>query len=134
MGEIIDGGCLCGGVRYRLHAIPKPGSDCHCEDCRRASAAAYVTWCSVPGKALEILRGDIGQVTHASRFRSFASCCGTPLFIRDAPNSEWMDVTVVSLDDPTKFPPQAAIWTDDKLPWVKLDPSWPAFRQNRDEN
>ena len=129
----IDGGCLCGGVRYRLHARPKEGSDCHCEDCRRANAAAYVTWCSVPAKAMEILNGEVHRVRHATRLRSFASCCGTPLFIQDDVTAEWIDVTVGSLDDPNAFPPKAAIWTEDKLPWVQLDPSRAAFRRGRDK-
>jgi hypothetical protein len=45
-----------------------------------------------------------------------------------------IDVTVASLDDPDAFPPEAAIWTEDKLAWVKLDPTRPAFRRSRDEN
>src|SRR5262245_65128197 len=77
MASTIEGGCLCGGVRYRLHVRPKPGSDCHCEDCRRASAAPYVTWCSVPSKAIEVLSGELRRVSYAARLRSFASCCGT---------------------------------------------------------
>ena len=134
MASTIEGGCLCGGVRYRLHGKPKQGSDCHCEDCRRASAAPYVTWCSVPSKAIEVLSGELRRVSYADRLRSFASCCGTPLFIQDEVSSEWMDVTVASLDDPKTFPPEVAIWTEDKLPWVKLDPSRRAFRRSRDEN
>ena len=105
MASAIEGGCLCRGVRYRLHVRPKQGSDCHCEDCRRASAAPYVTWCSVPSKAIEILSGELRRVSYADRLRSFASCCGTPLFIQDEVNSEWIDVTVASLDDPKTFHP-----------------------------
>ena len=100
----------------------------------RASAAPYVTWCSVPSKAIEVLSGEVRRVSYADRLRSFASCCGTPLFIQDEVSSEWIDVTVASLDDPKTFPPEAAIWTEDKLPWVKLDPSRRAFRRGRDEN
>jgi len=73
-------------------------------------------------------------VFYADRLRSFASCCGTPLFIQDEANSEWIDVTVASLDDPTTTPPEAAIWIEDKLPWVQLDPGRPAFRRNREGN
>jgi hypothetical protein len=133
-GKLNRGGCLCGGVRYRLHVRPKQGSDCHCEDCRRASVAPYVTWCSVPSKAIEVLSGELRRVSYADRLPSFASCCGTPLFIQDEVRSEWIDVTVASLDDPKTFHPEAAIWTEDKLPWVKLDPSRRAFRRSRDEN
>jgi hypothetical protein len=92
-----------------------------------------VTWCSVPSEAVEVLSGELRKVLFAERIRSFASCCGTPLFIQDEVSSEWIDVTVASLDDPKPFPPVAAIWIEDKLPWVVLDPSRPAFRQSRDE-
>ncbi len=105
MTASVEGGCLCGGVRYRLHGTGKQGSDCHCEDCRRASAAPYVTWCSFPSDAVELLSGELRQVLHASRLRFFASCCGTPLFIRDDASSGWIDITVASLDDPKSFPP-----------------------------
>jgi len=92
-----------------------------------------VTWCSVPSQAIEILRGEVRRVLHATRFRSFASCCGTPLFIQDEVSSEWIDVTVASLDHPQAMPPEAAIWTEDKLPWVLLDPKRPAFRRGKNE-
>jgi hypothetical protein len=83
---------------------------------------------------MEVLSGELRRVSYADRFRSFAACCGTPLFIQDEVSSESIDVTVASLDDPKPFPPEAAIWTEDKLPWVKLDPGRPAFLRNRDEN
>jgi hypothetical protein len=54
--------------------------------------------------------------------------------MQDEVGSEWLDVTVASLDDPDAFPPEVAIWTEDKLPWVKLDPSRLAFRRGKDEN
>ena len=94
----------------------------------------YVTWCSVPSKAIEIVSGDLRRIQHAGRFRSFASCCGTPLFIQDEVSSARIDVTVASLDEPGTYPPEAAIWTEDKLPWVKLDPSLRAFRRNMEGN
>ena len=93
-----------------------------------------MTWCSIPSKAIEVLSGELRRVSYAERLRLFASCCGTPLFIQDEVSSEWIDVTVASLDDPKAFPPEAAIWTEDKLPWVKLDPSRRAFPRSRDEN
>ena len=47
--------------------------------------------------------------SYADRLRSFASCCGTPLFIQDEVSSQWIDVTVASLDDPKTFPPEVAM-------------------------
>jgi hypothetical protein len=126
-----DGGCLCGGVRYRLHESPSQICDCHCIDCRRGSAAPFVTWGSVSKEKLEILSGELRKVKHADRVRSFAACCGTPLFFQESNDSDGIDMTIVSLDHPEIYSPEAAIWTEDKLPWVTLDPSHPTFRQGR---
>jgi hypothetical protein len=127
----IDGGCLCGGVRYRLHEAPKQICNCHCIDCRRGSAAPFVTWGSVPKEKMELLAGELRKVKHANRIRSFAACCGTPLFFQDNDNSARIDITIASLDRPDAYPPEATIWTEDRLPWVTLDPSHPTYRQGR---
>jgi hypothetical protein len=42
MKPVIEGGCVCGGVRYRLEAAPTQVNDCHCLDCRRSSGAPFV--------------------------------------------------------------------------------------------
>lgn len=131
MSDAIDGGCLCGGVRYRLHAPPVRMSDCHCLDCRRASAAPFVTWGEIRRDQVEIRCGALREVDHAGRVRSFASCCGTPLFFADHRQTESIDVTIASLDQPEGFAPEVAIWTEDRLPWVMLDPARPTHRQDR---
>jgi hypothetical protein len=49
------------------------------------------------------------------------------LFFEATKDSETIDVTIASLDDPAPFAPQKAIWLEDKLPWVTLDESLPKF-------
>ena len=129
----IEGGCLCGGVRYRLRARPARLSDCHCIDCRRASAAPFVTWGEIRREDVEILSGEIRKVSHAGRLRSFAACCGTPLFFQDDEASASIDVTIASLDEPQSYSPAVAIWTEDRLPWVQLNPGRKTFRQGREQ-
>jgi hypothetical protein len=131
MSTKIDGGCLCGGVRYRLHQAPAQLSDCHCIDCRRASAAPFVTWGSCKRDKIELLSGELGKVNYAGRLRSFASCCGTPLFFQDDEQSEWIDVTISSLDHPEAYAPTVTIWSEDRLPWVALDSDRPMYPQGR---
>ncbi len=125
----IEGGCLCGGVRYRLLQAPERLCDCHCIDCRRSSGAAFVTWGSIKSANFELLAGELRPIAHADRLRFFAACCGTPISFRDTEDSEWIDVTICSLDDPAPFAPGKTIWTEDRLPWVANDPARPAFLQ-----
>ena len=127
----IEGGCLCGGVRYYLGAEPAHLSDCHCIDCRRASGAPFVTWGEVRRDDIQLLSGKLRKVSHAGRLRSFAACCGTPLFFQDNAASESVDVTIASLDHPESYSPAVAIWTEDRLPWAVLDPARETFRQGR---
>jgi hypothetical protein len=130
MKPVIEGGCVCGGVRYRLEAAPAQVNDCHCLDCRRSSGAPFVTWGSVERSQLVLLTGMLRKIPHANRVRSFASCCGTHLFFEAAPDAETVDVTIASLDDPTPFPPEMSIWTEDRLPWVIMDESRPTYRRS----
>lgn len=123
----LGGGCVCGGTRYLLGAVPTDTSDCHCMDCRRSSGAPFVTWGSVPRGVLEITAGGLRRIEHAERIRCFAACCGTHLFFEEAADSAIIDVAIATLDEPAAFRPARIIWAEDRLPWVVLDPALPQF-------
>jgi len=69
-----------------------------------------------------------GGTRYVYRIRSFAACCGTHLFFEDSKDSDTIDFTIASLDDPAPFAPQKAIFLEDKLPWVVIDESIPSFQ------
>jgi hypothetical protein len=121
------GGCVCGGTRYVLKSRPFALVDCHCIDCRRSAGAPYVTWGSVSREDLVVTKGEPRTISYENRIRSFAACCGTHLFFEDAKDSEAIDVTIASLDDPAPFATEKVIWLEDKLPWVRIDESLPSF-------
>jgi hypothetical protein len=82
----------------------------------------------LPRNDLVITKGASRKIAHANRIRSFAACCGTPLFFEDAEDSDTIDLAIATLDDPTPFPPQKIIFIEDKLPWVVIDESIPSFQ------
>lgn len=73
-------------------------------------------------------KGEPRKILYANRIRSFAACCGTHLFFEDSQDSDTIDVAIASLDDPTPFAPQKAIFIEDKLPWVMIDKSIPSYQ------
>ena len=75
-----------------------------------------------------VTKGEPRKIPYSNRIGSFAACCGTHLFFEDSEDSDNIDVTIASLDDPTPFAPQKAIFLEDKLPWVKIDESIPSFQ------
>ena len=113
-----------------LKSAPYELGDCHCIDCRRSAGAPYVTWGSVPREDLQVTKGEPRKVAHADRIRSFAACCGTHLFFEQSKDSDEIDVTIASLDEPAPFSPQKVIWLEDKLPWVVIDESLPKFQKS----
>jgi len=126
MSMNLHGGCLCGGARYELAERLFGVVDCHCVDCRRSSGAPYVTWGIVQREKFKLVCGTLRRVSYAGRWRGFAACCGTQILFEDRPDSPTVDIAIATLDDPRPFPPAKAIWIEDKLPWVILDPSVPS--------
>jgi hypothetical protein len=125
----VAGGCLCGRVRYEAKPTHREGYYCHCRMCQLAfgnTRAAYINlrkdqvrWLSAPAYY---------QSSKIAR-RGFCGNCGTPLTF-EFPDSERMDLSVGSLDDPGAFKPtthfavetRIAAWHhDDGLPGERLD-------------
>jgi hypothetical protein len=129
---MLEGGCLCGTVRYQAAGAPFHRTNCHCTICRRASAAPFVAWFSVPLAGFRWLGAEPAyyQSTAEGR-RGFCPRCGTQLSFsqRDLPDE--IDLTTCSLDDPGALPPENHTWTDSKLGWVRLDDGLPAYPQRR---
>lgn len=137
----IDGGCLCGGIRYHLARVPTDVAHCHCRICRRSAGAPFVTWATVA-------RADLTVTGELSWFRSstlakrgFCPTCGTQLFfaqevvdakadaattalpLADAPPADprgaaTIDVTVASLDEPDRVRPTRNIWVGSRLAFL----------------
>jgi hypothetical protein len=82
----------------------------------------------VPREDMVLTKGEPRKIAYANRIRSFAPCCGTHLFFEDSKDSDMIDFTIASLDDPTPFAPQKTIFLEDKLPWVVIDELIPSFQ------
>lgn len=122
----LDGGCLCGALRFRISAAPSAVSHCHCTLCRRASGAPLVTWATVPSDAFRFVQGTPRQLraTPSAR-RTFCGDCGTPLTFQADATPALLDVTVASLDRPEAVPPTEHVWHTRRLPWLALDDDLP---------
>jgi len=126
----IEGGCLCGAVRYTLRAVPSDVAHCHCRICRRSAGAAFVTWATVPRTDLAVTGEPRWFRSSRLARRGFCPTCGTQLFfaqeiadpavaadlpLAEAPPADpngasTIDVTVASLDDPDAVRPVRNIW------------------------
>jgi len=55
---MLDGGCSCGEVRYRLTSAPMFVNCCHCLDCQRQTGSAFVLNALIETDRVETLCGE----------------------------------------------------------------------------
>ena len=121
-----EGGCRCGGVRFRIAAPPMMTAVCHCTGCRRMTAGAFSTTIIAPSSGFEITQGEpvIGGLHDPAQARHHCDWCKSWLFTRVAPEMGFVNVRATMLDDPRWFEPYMETFTSEKLPWAKT----PALR------
>ena len=124
----LDGGCLCGAIRYRISARTDDVTHCHCSLCRRSTGAPFVTWLSVPAAAFTIARGrPVERRSTPQAVRSFCGACGTALTFREDARPNAIDVTAGSLDAPDRVAPRDHTYVTSRLPWVVSWDGLPEF-------
>ena len=122
----IEGGCLCGAVRYRIEGEPLESGICHCATCRKAAGAQSVAWGTFPAEALVwTAAAPAAYRSSPAVVRTHCAACGTSLTFQSATDS--VDVTLGSLDDPEAVPPTKEGWLAHRLSWEPVDPDRPGF-------
>jgi hypothetical protein len=99
-------------------------------DCRRSAGAAFVSWASFELAGFSFTEGTPGEYRYEGRLRTFCRSCGTSIGFWEEGLPE-IDVTLASLDEPSLFTPADHIWTEDQLPWVRLDDGLPHHARER---
>lgn len=120
----MDGGCLCGKVRYSVTAEPVVTAVCHCKHCQKQSGTSFSVVVGVPSADLSITgalktfqdRGESGKPVR----RSFCPDCGSPITsVLDAvPGVSF--IKAGTFDDATWLNPTMEVWCRSAQPWVKL--------------
>jgi hypothetical protein len=132
MTRVLDGGCACGAVRYRLGSEPMFVHCCHCLDCQRQTGSAFVLNALIETDRVAVLSGAPAPVavpTDSGRPHEIFRCptCHTALWSDYGRRGVLRFVRVGTLDDPSALPPDVHIYTRTKLPWVALPAGVPAF-------
>jgi hypothetical protein len=118
------GRCLCGDVEFSAPLPSKWVAHCHCTMCQRSGGSAFVTWVGLDERTCRVsdphgwLRwyksSDQGE-------RGFCGQCGSTLFFRSARWPGELHVTLANFAGPVDRAPQAHVFWDTHVDWVKLD-------------
>lgn len=115
---ILGGGCLCGGVRYRLTSAPRVHY-CHCDMCRRATGSAFAVLAWFPSDQLLWTRGKPKfRRSSPIAVRGFCPGCGSPLTLVYDANQAEVAMHAGTLDAPEQFEPRYNYGASQKLGWI----------------
>ena len=124
----VEGGCLCGALRFSIDLPTAWCVHCHCSMCRRSHGAGFVTWIGVPHERFRMLAGEESLRRFSSSehgTRSFCGKCGSSLFceLDEAPNE--IDIVLANLDGPIDRRPEWHIYFDHRAQWVEVQDGLP---------
>jgi len=130
---MIEGGCLCGEVRYAIDAQVTDVSHCHCSTCRKVHGAAFGTYGAAGREHFHWEKGE-DQVTifrsseHMERL--FCKLCGSPLLCRDDSDPDTWYITLGTVDGDPGCRPAYHIWVGSKAPWYLITDDLPQFDED----
>ena len=129
---MLEGGCSCGEVRYRLKSGPMFVHCCHCLDCQRQTGSAFVLNALIETERVEVLSGEpipLSMPTDSGRPHDIYRCpkCLTAVWSDYGRRPSLRFVRVGTLDDPKALKPDVHIFTRSKVGWVTLAGGVPAF-------
>lgn len=122
MAETIEGGCLCGAVRFAIELPTKWCAHCHCSMCRRAHGAPFVTWVGVDTNQFRWVEHGALR-SHASSPEATRSFCGTCGSMMTFESSRWAGEVHIAraciLGDIDRAP-RKHVFYESRADWVRI--------------
>jgi len=132
MSEAFTGGCACGAIRYEISEEPLFMNHCQCRDCQGRSGTGHGSYLTFASRSDVKLDGEARQwdiVADSGNVKSHAFCpaCGSPVYLTFAAMPDLFTIHAASLDDPTRYKPQAVTYGVCGHSWDRIDPALPKF-------
>jgi hypothetical protein len=125
---VLEGGCLCGAVRYRVEGSPFDAEYCHCRMCQRFTGAAAANWMDFRREQVTFSAGEVREYASSEHVRrGFCAQCGSALSFRDTRYPQFYTLTIASLDQPNAVRPTRHLFTDSRLEWFDPNDDCPRF-------
>ncbi|AXQ29819.1 GFA family protein [Solimonas sp. K1W22B-7] len=131
---MIQGGCLCGGIRYEYDGEITEISMCHCSQCRKAQGTAFVAVGPVRSELFRITAGA-GLLKEyraiPQKARVFCSHCGSPIYSArdDLPGVKRLRLGTV--ETPVSCSKAYHIFTGSKAPWYRIADGLPQYEGSK---
>jgi hypothetical protein len=123
---MLEGGCTCGRVRYRLASPPMFVNGCHCRDCQRFTGSAFAVNAMIEADRVVVTAG--APVAAEGERPAHCAGCGTRLWGHISMfGSPVAFVFVGTLDRGEELAPDAHFFVRSRHPWIVLPEGVPQF-------
>jgi len=124
----MQGGCICGHIRYRLNGRPLIVHACHCTWCQRETGTVHGWNALYEADRVEHLKAEpeiVDTPSASGKGQRIARCPNCKVAVwsnypQAGPAVRFLRVG--TLDDPSQCPPDIHIFTASKQPWVTFGP------------
>lgn len=120
----VQGGCLCGAVRYQIDGQLFDVENCHCSMCRRFHGAAFSTYAKFNPEDFRWLQGESKVVVYRSspgQGWAFCRTCGSSLGLPGG--DKLIEITLGTVDGDPGVRPERHTFVGSKASWYEiLDP------------
>ena len=125
MSDTIEGGCLCGNIRFQTTEKPSYQLLCYCTDCQTISGAANFAAYGVPIEAISVIKGEpkIFEVTADSgriNSRRFCPDCGSRIWAQFV-ELGLASVNAFALDNRSHFKPLSNHCPESAPAWCEIN-------------
>jgi hypothetical protein len=119
-----SGKCLCGTITYQASGSPIVVGQCHCEQCRRLSGTGHAIGAMFPVSAVTF-NGALSEYKYKSAkgsevTKAFCGAGGSPIYGTNSQNSDYLTLTLGSMDDAEDLQVEVVIFERDKQHWDHL--------------
>ena len=134
MSKILEGGCQCGKIRYRVTGAPLTLYACHCTECQSQSGSAFGMTMVVPEEAYSIIKGEprfyrSTSSTGRTKLGAFCPDCGTRIYHKPEWRKGTISVKPGTLDETGWLRPNVHLWTSSKQEWVTIPEDVEAYER-----
>ena len=124
----LEGGCLCGAVRYRIDAPPLWTGYCHCTSCRRSTGAPVTMFVGTRGDFVSFTKGERTMFASSPGVeRGFCAACGTPLTYESDRFPGETHFYISTFDDPQELCPTFHVFYEERLRWLEIADDLPRY-------
>lgn len=132
ISKIIEGGCLCGGVRFEVEPPFIRANHCHCSRCRKHSGTAVCTQARVLRQQFNLTRGEslirvYGKGEGA--VKAFCAECGSSLFGGTWPDGPQVSIRMGAFDTDPGIRPQFHTFVESRAPWDTITDNLPQYSE-----